>query len=77
MTDPLSQRVAANVRAELARRQKQQRDLAGVLGISIAQVSERLAGRTPFRLDELEPVAEMFGLPVTALLAAQPAGIAA
>lgn len=77
MTDPLSQRVAANVRAEMARRQKLQRDLVEVLGVSKQQVSERLSGTTPFRLDELEPVAEMLGLPVIALLAPQPVGVAA
>lgn len=69
MTDPLSHRVAATVRAELARKQLLQRDLAEVLGISTAQVSERLAGRTPFRLDELDLIAELLDLPVAVLVA--------
>lgn len=76
MTDPLSQRVAANVRAEMARRQKLQRELAEALGISNNQASLRLAGRTPFRLDELERVAELLDLPVSALIA-QSAAVAA
>ncbi len=69
MTDPLSRRVAATVRAELARKRMLQRELAEALGISTAQVSERLADNTPFRLDELDPIAEFLGLPVADLVA--------
>ena len=76
MTDPLSKRVAANVRAEMARNQKQARYLAEALGISVNQAALRLAGRVPFKLDELERVADLLGLPVTALLAT-PAAVAA
>lgn len=68
MTDPLSQRVAATVRAELARKQIKQRDLAATLGVSTNQTSERLAGRIHFRLDELEAVAELLDVPVAYLL---------
>lgn len=65
MTDPLSQRVAATVRAELARHQLKQRHLAEALGISVQQTSERLAGSTPFRLDELDAIADLLDLPLT------------
>jgi DNA-binding Xre family transcriptional regulator len=68
MAEILSQRVAATVRAELARRQIKQAALATALGISAQQVSERLAGTTPIRLDELDPIAAFLELSVADLV---------
>lgn len=50
----LNDRVAAEVRAELARRQMTQQDLAAIVGMSQASVSERLRGKTMFTLDDIE-----------------------
>lgn len=74
MPELLSQRVAATVRAELARREKRQGDLADVLGISITQVSDRLRGKIPFKLDELEPTCTLLELPLASFFAEVSAG---
>lgn len=68
MTQTLSERVAAAVRAEVARRKISQGRIASVLDTSQATVSRRLAGTTPFDLDELEQVAGLLGLSVADLL---------
>lgn len=60
----------ANIRAELARANKTQSDLAAKLGISQAQVSKRLQGRIPWRLDELVATSDLLGVPLSTLLVA-------
>lgn len=60
-------RVAANVRAELARLRKSQSDLAGHLGISRPAVSFRLSGQTPMNINELVRIAEFLGVPLDRL----------
>lgn len=60
--------VGASVRAELARRKLTQGDVARWLGISQASVSDRLKGKTPFRIDELMTIAEEIGIPLAAML---------
>lgn len=60
--------VAANVRAELARSQLQQKDLAPLLCISPAQVSQRMTGRVPFTVGEAVIVADFMGIPIGRLL---------
>ena len=54
-------RVAAEVRAWRARLRMSQGDIAKLLGISQASVSDRLNGKALFTLDELDILAERFG----------------
>lgn len=65
--------LAANIRAELARADKTQADLAAVLGLSQAAVSRRLAGRTPMDIPELEVVADWLDVSLAQLLS-EPVG---
>jgi transcriptional regulator with XRE-family HTH domain len=60
--------VGANVRAELARRDMTQRNLADHLGIPQTSVSRRLSGVTPFDINELAAVAELLGVGLEVLL---------
>lgn len=48
-----SQRIAGEVRAELARQKRTARELAVVLGISEHTAGRRLNGETPFNMVEL------------------------
>ena len=66
--------VAAEVRAELARRKIPQSGLVGVLHMSEVSVSRRLRGETPFDINELVAVADFLGVPIATLL---PVGAAA
>ena len=66
---PLSIVVAANVRAEAARRGLTQAKMAALLGMSRMAMSDRFRGRTPWTLDELEDLARKFGTTVEDLLA--------
>ena len=59
---PLHRVVAANIRAEAARRGIRQADMAERLGISQPAMSDRYRERTPWSLDETEKVAELLGL---------------
>lgn len=68
-------KIAAEVRAELARQRKTQRDVAGILGIPQQSVQMRLAGRTPFRAEELAALAEALGVSVSSFFA-DPARVA-
>lgn len=61
-------RVAANIRAENARRGGTQLELARWLGISQQAMSRRLTGEIAFDVDELQAVAEHFGVPTSHLL---------
>ena len=65
----LSEVVAANIRAEGARRGWTQSDVATRLGQSRMWVSDRYRGRTPWTIDELDRVAELLGLDTVDLLA--------
>ena len=66
--DRRSEMVADNVRAVMARTRTTQHMLAGALGLSQQSVSRRLAGLTPFALDELDVVARVLDVPVATLL---------
>lgn len=68
-----NQRINENIRAELARKQMTQTQVADVLGLTQSGVSSRLGGRTPWRVDELTRLAEALQLSVAVLLADQPA----
>lgn len=61
MTSP-TQFVAANIRAEVARRRIPQRVLAEALGLTQQSVSMRLAGKTPIDLNELGIIANVLGV---------------
>lgn len=67
-TSPHSQRVARNVRAEMARAGKNQQDVAAHLGISQQSVSRRMSGSTPFTIDELAAIARMLDVRLTELV---------
>lgn len=66
----LTESVAAKIREELARQDVSFRELGRRLGVSIAYVSRRLSQEpdVQFRVDELERVAAVLGVPVTRFL---------
>jgi transcriptional regulator with XRE-family HTH domain len=68
MTESLSDAVAGEIRAEQARQRKTQEDLAQCLGITPQAVSRKLAGERPLRLDEVQRLADYFGVPITSLI---------
>jgi cyanate lyase len=68
MTQTLQGRVAAEVRAELARKRMTQGALADALGRSDAYVTRRLTGETAFDLTEVEKIAEILRVPVQQLI---------
>jgi len=60
--------VAAEIRAWRGRLGLSQAQLAAIIGVTQPAVSARLTGRQSFTLDELELLAERFGIPVWELL---------
>lgn len=64
--------VAANIRAEAARRRLSQVALAERLGVSVERLSRRLTGRVAIDVDELADVADALGLQPADLLAPHP-----
>lgn len=68
MTQTLSERVAATVRAESGRRRVSQMQIAEALGLSQAAISRRLSGDTSFELDELPRVAALLDVSITHLI---------
>lgn len=66
-TGTASQRVAANVRAELAARQIKYSTLADELGWSRAATSRRLNGLVAWDVDHVEAVARILGVPASTL----------
>lgn len=69
MQSPTTQRVAANLRAELARRHLTQRDLAKALGVTQQAISQRMLGRIAFDVNQLGAAAEFLGITPEQLLA--------
>jgi transcriptional regulator with XRE-family HTH domain len=59
--------VAANLRAEIARRQLRQADLAAIWGISEMAVSRRVNGAVPLSADQTAAAAEWLGLSIADL----------
>lgn len=59
-----SQQIAANVRAEVARVGYTQKEIAQVLGLSSAVVSDRFNNKKPFQNDELMLIAKHLGIDV-------------
>lgn len=74
MAISMAHRVAAEVRAELARQRRTQADLASALGMSPQAVGRRLSGEHPFDVVELGRAADWLGVPLSSLV---PEGTAA
>jgi transcriptional regulator with XRE-family HTH domain len=67
-TYTLSERVAEEIRAALARRRMSGRQLAAALGVSQTWMSTRLNGVTPIDLNDLERIAGVINVEVSDLL---------
>ena len=63
-----SERLIATIRAELARRGFNQRDVAGALGITQQAVSRRMSGHVDFTVGELSGVAALLGVTLSELV---------
>lgn len=68
MKSTAAQRVAENVRAELARRGKTRGDLRPVLGLSYTAVQRRISGEIPLDVEEVEKIARYLDVPISALM---------
>lgn len=60
--------IRRNIKAELARRDITQRELASHLGISSAAVNQRLSGVTRISTDDLVRIAQLLGVDASSLL---------
>jgi transcriptional regulator with XRE-family HTH domain len=69
--------VAANVRAEMARQQIRQSDVARALGIGQASVSRKLAGEVPFDVGQIVDLAVLFGVSTARLFEHSDEGVSA
>lgn len=67
-SSPLSERVGANVRAEMARKRLSQSALAERLNLTQQMLSRRISGQLAFRVDELHEIAAVLGVPVSDLI---------
>lgn len=65
---PTSERIASNVRAEMARRRITQTEIAKKAGIPQSGLSRRLVGSTPFTVNEIERIAEVLDIQVNELI---------
>lgn len=77
MTNPdtgsLTERAAAEIRAELGRRNMTRLELSKLLGVERMWVYYRLSGETPLKVDDVELIANALGVPLAQLLpAAEP-----
>lgn len=68
-TTEIRQRIAAEVRAEMARQRLTQRDVAKVLDLTQPAVQLRLVGTRAFRAEELVKLADALGVPAAQFLA--------
>lgn len=69
------EQIAANVRAEMARRRVHQGDIARVIGKSRPSASDRVRGATHFRIDELQKIAAFLEVPLEQLLSSTPTAV--
>lgn len=67
-TATLSELVAEEIRALMARRRASGRDLAGKLGVSPSWISYRLSGKQPIDVNDLMLIARALGVEVHELL---------
>lgn len=68
MPKPLTDTVAAEVRAQLARHNIARTDAAAACGISRTLLWSRLRAETPFKVPELEALAALMKIPVSTFL---------
>jgi transcriptional regulator with XRE-family HTH domain len=61
-------RIAAEVRAELARQGKTQREVGDLIGMTQQSLGLRLAGTRSFRAEEITKLAEVLGVPASRFL---------
>lgn len=66
-TTPTREGVSAEIRALMGRHKVNQTQLAAAIGLKQSGVSERLNGKTPWNIDELDRVAAYFNVPITTL----------
>jgi transcriptional regulator with XRE-family HTH domain len=66
------ERVRANLRSELGRRELKQSDLADLLGMSVQSVSLRMTGRQRWHISELDDIARAWHIPIGWLVSAPP-----
>lgn len=64
-TIEIREQIAAEVRAELARRRMSQRQVADILEMVQPAVQQRLAGVRPWRAEELVKLADALGVPLS------------
>jgi len=69
MNPTAHEEVAAEVRAQLARKRRSARSVAFQLGWKQGYLSRRVTGETPFTIDDLAAIAEVLDVPVTAFFA--------
>lgn len=72
---PMHVVVADNVRILCSRRRVHQSDLADAMGMSRMAVSDRFRYRTPWTLDELGILAQVFQVPPSVLLGEAPTSL--
>ncbi len=65
---PMRQRIAAEVRAEIARQGRRQGEVAAIINKDKANVSRRMLGRKAFLSEELADIAAWLGVPVSQFL---------
>lgn len=70
------QRVAGEVRAELARQRKTAADLSAALGVTPHTAGRRISGEVPFDVIELTQVSIWLGIPVERLMGIEPKDVA-
>lgn len=63
-----AQRLAGEVRAEMARQKRTAGELARVVGITAHTAGRRLNGAVPFNITELDAVARWLDIDLTALM---------
>lgn len=67
-TTPVELNMGELIRFGLLRRKRKHNELAALLGISCARMSEILAGKIQLRADEIIPVADFIGVDPQELL---------
>lgn len=68
MANTTSERIAANVRAELARRRLSGSALAEALAVPHRTMTRRLSGQIRWTAEDVESVANYLGVPMEALV---------
>lgn len=64
-TTEIREQIAAEVRAEIARRRLTQRQVAEILDMTQPALQLRLVGTRPFRAEELVKLADSLGIPAS------------